>query len=127
MDRLEVHRLAMVAPPSRGSAAARLLGEFAPARWIAGPSAVQATPEEVARVPPPSCRFGIIAGGRADGRGYNPWISGDDDGLLSVEETRLDGAEDFLVAPAEHTFIPGNPQVIEATLSYLATGRFQSG
>jgi len=125
MDRLRVHRLAMLAPPNRGSALADRLKGFPPFEWIAGPSGLAATSEEVEKLPAPSCRFAVIAGGRGDGKGWNPLVPGDDDGVVGVEETRIDGAEDFLVVNAFHTVIMDHAEVIEAVIRYLRTGKLR--
>ena len=40
------------------------------------------------------------------------------------ESARVDGAEDFLVLPATHTFIMNRTDVADATIRFLETGRF---
>lgn len=123
-ERIEVHRLLMLAPPSRGSSLASALEDFMPFRAIAGPSGRGVALEEARAVPLPACRFGIIAGGRGDGRGWNPLLEGDDDGVVAVEEARLEGAEDFLLVDGLHSFLMRKPEVIEAAIRYLDTGSF---
>jgi hypothetical protein len=123
-ERLRVHRLVMIAPPSRGSALAGALRKLPLFDLIAGPAGLELTSERAVEIPLPTCRFGIIAGGRGNGRGLNPLIPGDDDGVVGVEETRLEGAEDFLLLKAEHTVIMNHPAVIEAVVAYLRTGCF---
>jgi hypothetical protein len=66
----------------------------------------------------PQFDFGILAGGRGDGRGYNPLISGDDDAVVTVESTRLAGARDFRVLP--------DAKVQEYTVRFLNEGHFES-
>ncbi len=84
------------------------------------------TPEEVAKVPSPTIEFGIIAGGSDGGKGegYNPLLPGDDDGVVSVDEAKLDGAKDFLVLKALHSFIMDADDTREAVLRFLSRGRF---
>ena len=74
----------------------------------------------------PQCEFGIIAGGRGDERGFNPLLTGDDDGVVTVSSTRLAGAADFLVLPVSHTFLMRNRQVLDCTLRFLEHGFFLS-
>jgi hypothetical protein len=74
----------------------------------------------------PSCEFGILAGGRGDDIGRNPLLDGDDDFVVSVAETRLAGARDFMVVPALHTVIMDHPAVQEYTVRFLQQGFFQS-
>ncbi|MBC2802205.1 lipase [Rhizobium ruizarguesonis] len=48
------------------------------------------------------------------------------DGKVSVESTRLDGASAHIVIPANHTFLPVNKVMWSQTLSFLQHGRFTS-
>ena len=61
----------------------------------------------------PHFEFGILAGGKGDGRGYNPLIPGDDDAVVTVESTRLAGARDFRVLPVLHSFFMNDKRVQE--------------
>jgi hypothetical protein len=74
----------------------------------------------------PSFEFGIIAGGRGNENGYNPWLPGDDDGIVSVESTRLAGAADFLLLPLNHAELRSDDKVLECTLRFLQHGYFVS-
>ena len=93
-------RTVMIAPPNQGSAMAALMKRTAAFRWIAGASGQQlsagdnwdALEERLATPPSP---FGIIAGGRGKEHGFSPILSGDDDLIVSVDETRLEDADDF--------------------------------
>ena len=57
----------------------------------------------VENMPGIETEFGVIAGGVSDVKGYNPWIVGDDDGVVSVGETHLQGERDFLIINALHS------------------------
>ncbi len=114
--RIAVDRLVMLAPPSKGSRVAEILKDFLPFEWITGETGQGLTPERAAKVPLPACPFGIIAGGRGDGKGYNPIFHGDNDGVVSVEEAKLDGAADFLLVNSLHSFIMNHPDAIRAAL-----------
>ena len=56
--------------------------------------------------------------------GFNPLLPGDDDGLVTVAETQLDGARDFLLVPTTHGLVDDHPQTIDATVTFLRDGRF---
>ena len=122
--RLDVGRLVMLAPPSHGSALAEEIEDFMPAQLVLGPSAAGLAAEEVRAIPPPTCSFGIIAAGGPGDDGWNPLIPGNDDGIVSVEETRLEGAEDFYLVRGLHTFFMNDLDVVHATVRFLKTGRF---
>lgn len=126
-DLARVDRMVMLGPPNRGSDLARS---------VAGVSALAALAEGAARdlvidwprVEPhlavPPCEFGIVAGGRGDDSGFSPFLAGDDDAVVRVEETRLDGADDFLLLPVHHAAMLRDPAVQRATTSFLRAGRF---
>jgi pimeloyl-ACP methyl ester carboxylesterase len=125
-ERIEVGRLVMIAPPSQGSSFAGALRDFLPFEWLAGPAGQEVVEEEARAIPRPDVPFGIIAGGRGDGEGWNPWLEGDDDGIVSVEETRLSGAADFLLVDGVHTFLMNDAEVVEAVVRFLEVGRFEA-
>ncbi|HND55974.1 MAG TPA: hypothetical protein PLV92_26335, partial [Pirellulaceae bacterium] len=72
----------------------------------------------------PTCEFGIIAGSTANSVGRNPLIAGDDDLLVSIEETKLPGAADFIVLNISHGRLVSDAAAQRATLSFLRLGRF---
>ena len=117
-------RVVMIAPPSRGSAIARTLKDVAIYHWLTTETGQDLTPEGAKALPLPAVEFAIIAGGRGDGKGFNPLLEGDDDGVVTVEETRLEGARDFLVVPSPHGLVDNHPVTISAVRTFLATGRF---
>jgi len=124
--RLDVHRVVMIGTPNRGSKLASVLTDRVPgASQVGGPALDQLHIGRAHELPGLGVRFGLIAGGRGDPRGYNPLLEGDDDSYVSVEETHLPGAEDELVVPQGlHSVLMMQPTVIEATLRYLETGAF---
>ena len=127
MQRLEVSSVVMIAPPNRGSAVARLLKGLLPYRLIYGQSGQQLIPEAVLQMPVPlGFPIAIVAGGKGDGQGYNPFLEGDDDGTVKVAETLLPGAQGPIVVSAVHATISNHPTTIAATLRFLNHSRFKS-
>jgi len=125
-----IGRLVMIAPPNRGAYMASKLADWGIFRIVAGPvirQLVGGSEGLVASLPEPRCEFGVIAGGRGDARGYSPFFPGDDDGVVMVRETHLDGMRDFLLVPAIHTFIMNDERVKQAVAQFLRTGRFRAG
>ena len=123
-SRIEVSRIVLIAPPNQGSAIARVLKDVPAYRLIYGEAGQELTPEEVSRVPALEHPFAIIAGGKGDGEGFNPLLPGDDDGTVGLEETRLEGAKDFLVVPEIHMSISNHQETIRAAINFLKHGRF---
>jgi pimeloyl-ACP methyl ester carboxylesterase len=122
-------RIVMLAPPNNGSALAARFKDNKLFRFIFGVSGTQLADqwkELEERLATPRCQFGIVAGSHSKGLATNPLLVGDDDFVVSVDETRLAGAHDFLVVPALHTFIMDDPQVRKCTLQFLQNGHFIS-
>jgi hypothetical protein len=122
-----VRRVVMLGPPNQGSELARAVSGVG---FLAGLAEGAARDlvldwQRVSRdlaVPP--CPFGIVAGGKGDDRGFSGLLAGDDDAVVRVEETRLDGADDFLLLPVHHAAMMRHPAVQRATATFLETGRF---
>jgi hypothetical protein len=71
----------------------------------------------------PATEIAVIAGGNG-GAGYNPFLDGDNDGVVTVSETRLPGMEtDFLMLRSMHARLPLQRDAMAATVRFLDTGR----
>lgn len=124
-----IRRIVMLAPPNHGAVLAEQFQRDPAFRLLLGEGGQQLTTdwERVQdHLAVPSCAFGIIAGSAGPQPGGNPWVEGDDDLVVSVDETRLPGAADFIVVPELHTFIMDHPLVRQYTLRFLQQGYFIS-
>ncbi len=124
-----IHRFVMLGPPNNGSLAAEFFADNALFRAVAGRSGQQLGKQWeqlAARLVTPPCEFGILAGGRGDDQGFNPLLPGDDDGVVTVETTRLAGARDFALVPVIHSRIVGDRRAMLQTLQFLKYGYFVS-
>ena len=126
-DVARARRVVMLGPPNQGSdlarMAARIWGVAARAEGAARDLLVE-WPAVTEKLAVPPCPFGIVAGGTGTEQGFSPLLEGDDDAVVRVAETRLEGAEDFLVVPVHHAAMMRNADVQRATESFLKTGRF---
>ena len=125
----QLGRFVMLAPPNQGAELAVRLRDNELFRLIFGTGGRQLAVEwdEVEqRLATPPCPFGILAGGQGEAGLNNPLISGENDFVVTVAETRLAGAADFLVVPKLHTFIMNSPEVRQYTLRFLQHGHFLS-
>jgi len=122
-----VNRMVMLGPPNQGSDLAKMAAKV----WVLAALSDGAARDLVVdwhkvapTLPAPQCPFGIVAGGKGDGAGYSMLLDGDDDAVVRVDETRLDGADDFLLVPVHHAAMMKHPAVQQAVSSFLTTGRF---
>jgi len=120
-------RVVMLSPPSQGSEIVDAYADSPLLRTLLGPSGVRLGTDSTgiaSQLGPVHFSLGIITGDRS----INPigsWlIPGPDDGKVSVARARLEGATDFIVVHATHTFIMNRSDVAEQVAHFLANGEF---
>jgi len=122
-------RMVMLAPPNHHPKIAASLIRGVLTEFVAGSAAEQLASGWESLQPclaTPHFEFGILAGGKGDGRGFNPLLPGDDDGIVTVESTRLAGARDFRLLPLLHSFFMNDNKVHEYTVQFLRHGYFET-
>ena len=121
------HRFVMLAPPNHEAQMATFFADNIFFKTLTGESGQelgQNWDRLEKNLATPQFEFAIIAGGKNDKKGFNPFLNGDNDGTISVETTKLSGACDFTVLPVMHPFIMDNAQVQQYTLRFLQKGCF---
>lgn len=116
--RIAPFALVMTAPPSCGSRMADILQYAPPINLILGRGLLDARTAAVAALPTPDIPFAIVAAGSGK-RGWNPLLEGDDDGIVSVEETKLEGAAAWMRLDSVHSFIMNHPETAVAATRFL--------
>jgi len=122
-----IHRIVMIAPPNNGSPVADFLAQFSFVKYIVGPNINNLTtnPQTGAgKYPIPSCEVGLIAGSFGGKRGYNIFIKGDNDGLLTPENTKMGIEKDVVFVKSGHTELLFNKLVLRYVVRFLKVGRF---
>lgn len=119
---LQVERVVMLGPPNQGSGLAGRLAGVRMFRWLYGETGVGLVPDAVRGLPAPDAPFLVIAGSRGDARGWNPLLPGDDDGVVAVAETRLEGAAGHVTVRSIHAFLAAHREAIARTIAFLGAG-----
>lgn len=115
----------LVGTPNRGTEVAdrfqgNCLVEFLMPAALALGTDENSLPNQLA---PPYYPVGIIAG-VSDEDENDEYLPGVDDGLVSVESTKLAGMSDFVEVKTSHSMMRYDPQVADQVLSFLQKGQF---
>lgn len=130
-QRPEPHRgrVVMLSPPSQGSEVVDAFADSPMLRAMLGPAGATLGTDSASianQLGPVRFRLGIITGDRSLNPLYSWLIPGPDDGKVGVDRARVEGAADFRVIDATHTFIMNRKYVADETLFFLRHGRFRS-
>jgi pimeloyl-ACP methyl ester carboxylesterase len=121
-------RVVMLSPPSQGSEIIDAFSDSDLLRSILGPAALLLGTDSVGlanQLEPVRFSLGVITGNRSLDPVGSWLIPGPDDGKVSVDRAAVEGAVDFMVLPATHTFIMNRSDVAEQVVHFLRHGRFQ--
>lgn len=116
-------RVVLIGTPNGGSAAIDGIRD----RWwfdMLGPTArVMGTDENsfARKLAKPDYPLGVIAGIAETG---NPDLPGDDDGLVAVASTKVDGMTDFILVQESHWGLRYDADVANYTARFLRSGSF---
>ena len=118
-------RIVCLGPPFAGSVTAERVARLPGGSHLLGVSMRDLMQRGGFTAAPPGRELGIIAGrigigfGRVFGR-----FDGPNDGMVTVEETRLAGAADHIVLPVAHTSLLWSREVARQAEHFIRTGRF---
>lgn len=117
----------MIAPPNKGTPLAEL---FEDSEWVntkSGPSKIQLGANKaswVNQLGAANFDVGIIAGNENNNIITDIILPGEDDGVVSVESTKLDKMKDFITIPAKHYRLRSNVTVLQQVAHFLKYGKF---
>ena len=121
-----IGRFVMLGPPNHGAVLAeKLIGNSPVRRFFSGESGDELGTqwkEAEKSLGIPCCPFMIVAGGRGNRMGYNLLIPGDNDGIVSTDGTKLEGAEKWMLFNAVHDELLLSPAVFNAVEKFLLRG-----
>lgn len=127
---INLGRVAMIAPPNKGTKVVDFLKKFKFYRNSYGKAGIQlgTDPDSVPlKLGPLDADFGVIAGIKS----VDPWFSwfilrGEmDDGKVTVESTKLSGMRDHIILKEPHPTMPTRPDVIYQAAHYIKYGKFK--
>ena len=117
-----IGKFVMLGPPNQGSQVARFLSKFSIFNFLIGPNLKELSYIDLPKKLP--FEVGIIAGGTKCKYGLLPILKGDNDLIVTVEETYLDSYKDHIVLLANHSMMMYYPSVKRKALKFLQTGCF---
>ncbi len=121
-------RVVMLAPPNKGSQVA----DFYKDNWlfsmIFGPAGNELVTENngfIKKLGNVNFELGVIAGNST----LNPLLSffllpGEDDGKVTIENTKIDGMKDHIIIDASHVLIHSNEEALRQAEYFIRNGRF---
>jgi triacylglycerol lipase len=120
-------RVVMLCPPNQGSEVVDRLRNSFIYRVATGPVGQELGTDSLS-IPsglgPVNFPLGVIAGSRSLNPLFSAWITGENDGTVSVQRCRAEGMTDFLVVRHSHSFIMRSALVAEQVIEFLRHGRF---
>ena len=123
----ELGHVVMLSPPNQGTEVVDSLSHTPGFHALCGPAGLElgtsadSTPN---RLGPVDYSVGVIAGNRNLNPFLSKFITGENDGTVSVARTRVEGMRDMLVVPHTHPLIMRNKEVIRQTVYFLQHGEF---
>lgn len=118
-------RVVLIGTPNQGS---KLVDRFRDTGLLSllGPTTAALGTDSASlpgRLPAPYYPVGVIAGVNR-GEWNDHLLPGADDGLISVDSTRLEGMSDFIEIESGHSRMRYNKDVARQAIEFLRTGRF---
>lgn len=123
--RLSVGRVVLLGSPCNGSSAAEQLSRTRPGQLLVGRALPQWRPED-GRAVASRTQVGAVAGTQRLGIGsLLVRLAAPNDGVVTVDETRMPGLTDHIVLPVTHSGMIASKRVAQQVCGFLQHGRFQ--
>jgi len=119
-----IGRIVLLGSPCGGSHCARVLLGIPFLRPLVGRS-LREWLERPCLPPPPEIEIGVLAGDSGFGLGrLIPGLARPNDGVVSLDETRLDTARDSIVLPIGHSKMLVSPACLAQIVAFVRSGSF---
>ena len=110
----------MLGTPNQGAKLADRVTRLKTLEKMLGRGVEAVRPDHARELPIPKVPTLIIAGSTGKKAGYNPLLGADNDWMVRVDETRLEGAEGPILVRNDHFTLTENPEAIQLTASFVA-------
>ena len=119
-------RVVLIGTPNQGTI---FVDRFRDTWWLRmlGPTALALGTSEdsfPSQLEPPYYEVGVIAGSVNRLLRNESYLPGDDDGIIPIEATHLEGMQDFLVVRTSHGYLRYDKHVADQTIAFLQHGQF---
>lgn len=124
----ELGRVVLLSPPNHGTEVVDAFAWSALFRKFNGPAgmAIGAAPDGLVQsLGPPDYEVGVIMSTRSINPLASLFISGKDDGRVSIESAKLEGMKDFALVSSNHHVIMKKEKTIEKVVQFLKYGTFR--
>jgi len=123
----DLGRVVMLGPPNQGSEIVDKTQDWPGFEAISGAAGAQLGTDAngmPARLGPVDFELGVIAGTGTINVLTSAMLPNPDDGKVSVQSTKVDGMDDFLIVSNSHRYITRSDIVLRNTAAFLKTGHF---
>ncbi|KFA98483.1 Alpha/beta hydrolase family protein [Vibrio mediterranei] len=127
VDSSEMGKVVFVGTPNHGSDVADFFSDTWMLSLVGGTAeSLTTSPNSFPNsLPTPNYDFGVIAGTQSYPV-FSGMFSKSNDGLVSVESTKLDGMRDFIEVDIKHDRLRRDPYVTSLVLNFIETDKFES-
>ncbi len=115
--------MVMLGPPNQGASIARRLAPTKLYGLVTGKGGLELGPEWedfVKQLATPPFPFAIVAGDVSANTIQNPLVDGDGDFVVSLDEAKLDGSEEFHTLPVLHSFLMSDEKAMKLTTEFIS-------
>jgi len=121
-------RVVMLGPPNQGSQVVDNIKKMPGFKLVNGPAGMQLGTEALSipnSLGAANFELGVIAGTRSVNLILSTMLPGENDGKVTVENTKLEGMSDHIALPVTHPFMMRNENVINQVICFLQRGSFK--
>ncbi len=122
-EKYRLNRAVLLGPPNQGAQIARVLSRYKFCNSIFGPTLKELGNPSV----PHSTEFlqiGVLAGSTGIPVGFLPFLPGDNDGLVLLKETLLEGAKAHKKVLVPHPLMPFSGKLAKMAAQFIRSGEF---